>query len=113
MSVRVASSAGEAHDLRVSGFDAVSGELSLSYTPGCSSQDHNVIFGSLDVVSTHGYSGEQCSIGTSGAHDLFLPGSASYFVLVVAEDGSDLEGSYGLSNGTIARPAGTLCELVQ
>ena len=88
---------GEATQLRVTGHDVVTGELSISYDPACSAADHHIEFGPLANVSTLGYSGQECGMGTSGLYDSFAPGEGSYFFLVVGNDGAGTEGSYGTS----------------
>ena len=101
--------AGETQDVRATGFDGVSGEVSLTYAPACAAADHSVIFGPLQDVSTYGYSGESCAIGTSGSFDLALPGTGSFFFLVVGEGATGDEGSYGTSSDPAERPPHPMC----
>ena len=95
------------------------GNLSISYTPACSAADHHIEFGPLQDVSTYGYSGQECSIGTSGTYGSFDPGPDSYFFVVVGDDGLGVEGSYGTSmtgGPPVERPENLLdpvCTLVQ
>ncbi|RLE24264.1 MAG: hypothetical protein DRJ50_04910 [Actinobacteria bacterium] len=88
---------GEARNVLVTGYDALSGDLSISYDPACSAADHQIEFGTLASVSTGTYSGQDCGIGSSGSYDNFDPGPDSYFFIVVGNDGVSIEGSYGLS----------------
>lgn len=80
--------------LVVTGYDAASGELRLSYQSGCGATDNTIYYGPLDQVSSLAWSGEACGIGTSGTHPGFHPGSGSYFFVIVGDDGAG-EGSYG------------------
>ncbi len=105
----------EAEALIVRDFDAMSGDMTLQYTIGCAATDHTIVYGALDDVSSYGYSGQDCWIGTSGNH-LFNPGGDSLFFLVVANDGIGIEGSYGTDSAGIERPQDTndpICSLVQ
>jgi hypothetical protein len=87
---------GEATDLQVTGYDPGTGEISLTFQAACGATDHHLEFGPLGAVGTLGYSGQVCGIG-NGSYDTFNPGAGSYFFLVVGDDGSGVEGSYGLS----------------
>jgi len=88
---------GEATDLQVTGYDAATGNLSITWQPACSAAGHHIEYGPLQDVSTHGYTGQVCALGTSGSYGAFNPGAGSYFFLVVADDGVGTEGSYGVS----------------
>ena len=88
---------GEAADLQVTGFDLITGGLSLSYTPACDALSHDIVFGPLDQVSSYGWSGSTCGIGNTGQYSGFNPGPGSYFFVIVGAAGS-VEGSYG-TNG--------------
>jgi len=52
--------------LLVTGHDAASQVLSLSFMSGCDATDNKIVFGPVDMVSTHSYTGEECGIGTAG-----------------------------------------------
>jgi len=93
----LAATPGEATDLLVTGFDAATGDISISYGPACSASNHHIEFGRLEDVATLTYSGQVCGIGTSGAYGSFNPGTGSWFFLVVGDDGVGTEGSYGTS----------------
>ncbi len=95
---------GEPSDLVVESIDLVTGVLTLSYQPACNAADHNIVYGPLEDVSTYGYSGQDCGIGTSGSYNQFNPGAESYFFIVVGTDGAGMEGSYGRSSDLIERP---------
>jgi len=94
---------GEAVDLRVLGFDPDSGNLAVWYSPACQASDHDLYFGLLDQVSTHGWSGAECGIGAGGMYSIFAPGSDSYFFVVVGHGGV-VEGSYGRDSAGTERP---------
>jgi len=85
--------------LLVTAYDKVTGDLTLSYQAACDSPSHNVYYGPLSQVSTHGWSGDVCDIGDSGSLTGFNPGSGSYFFVVVGNQGGD-EGSYGTARDT-------------
>jgi len=80
--------------LRVTGFDTVSGDMSLAYDVACETTNNNIYYGPLDQVDISGWNGEVCGIGVSGSHTGFNPGSGSYFFVVVGNQNAD-EGSYG------------------
>ncbi len=94
---------GEASDLRVTGVDAITGDLSLSYTPACASSSHDIYYGPMSDLSTYGWSGSTCGIGNTGRHAGFNPGPGSYFFVVVGNHGPD-EGSYGTDGIGAQRP---------
>jgi CubicO group peptidase (beta-lactamase class C family) len=80
--------------LRITGFDPLSEEMTLTYQSGCETIDNNLYFGALDQVSTLSWSGERCGIGTSGTLAGFNPGRGSFFFVVVGNNGPE-DGSYG------------------
>jgi len=90
--------------LLVTAFDSLAGTLSLSYGSACETTSNNVYYGPLNQVSSYGWTGEVCDIGTSGAYDGFDPGLGSFFFVIVGTDGLD-EGSYGRSSESTERPA--------
>jgi hypothetical protein len=95
---------GEPTALHVANVDRATGELELSYTPGCAALDHSIVFGPLADVSIYGYSGQVCPIGASGAYSGFDPGPGSFFFLLVGNDGAGGEGSYGTNDEGTERP---------
>jgi hypothetical protein len=107
---------GEPSALRVVAVDEATGELELSYTPGCAAVDHSIVFGPLADVSSYGYSGQVCSLGASGVVARFDPGPGSFFFLVVGNDGAGVEGSYGTNGEGTERPedlADPVCAALQ
>jgi hypothetical protein len=90
----------------------LSTSINISWTAACGSVDNSVVFGPLGDVSTYGYSGEECSIGNTGSHS-FDPGSGSFFFVVVGNDGSTIEGSYGTNHAGTERPTHPGCGLSQ
>jgi subtilisin family serine protease len=95
---------GEATDLRVTGIDHITGALNLSYTPACESSSHDIDYGPLNQVSTYGWSGSTCGIGTTGQYAGFDPGPGSFFFVVVGDAGF-VEGSFGEDGTGAERPA--------
>jgi hypothetical protein len=86
---------GEATDLVVTGYDPATGNIQLTYTPACSASNHHIEYGLIQDISTTSYSGQECAIGTSGAFNSFNPGAGSYYFMVVGDDATGIEGSYG------------------
>jgi hypothetical protein len=119
VSVAVAATPGEATDLTVTSINPATGVMSLTWTPACAASDHHIEFGPLDAVAGYGYAGQVCGLGAGGAYGAFNPGAASYFFVIVGDDGVGTEGSYGTSfiSGVAAeRPPDTIdpvCPRVQ
>jgi hypothetical protein len=90
--------------------------ISLSYGMACSATDNTIVYGPLNQVSAHGYSGEACGLLNSGVFDWIYPAAPdSFFFLIVANDGSK-EGSYGTDSDNGERPphsGNLLCPLPQ
>ena len=80
--------------LVVAAYDKASGNMRLAYQTGCGTVDNNIYYGPLSEVSSLGFSGSVCGIGTTGSYSGFNPGPGSYFFLVVGNDAVH-EGSYG------------------
>ena len=95
---------GAATDLRVSGIDPSTGDLSISYRPACGASDHNIVWGPLSNVSQYAYTGQDCSIGAGGTYDQFNPGAGSFFFVVVGTGPAGTEGSYGTDDTWTERP---------
>ncbi len=85
----------------VTGYDNLTGDISISYESGCNTDDNNIYYGPLNQVSTLGYTGEVCAVGTAGTA-AFDPGAGSFFFLVVGNQGT-AEGSYGKGVGGAER----------
>jgi len=94
---------GEVESLQVSGHNPGLKSLSIEYTPACDSDNHTIVFGPLDDVGVHGYSGQKCEIGRNGEATFDL-GPGSIFFLVVGNDGVAVEGSYGRDGDGTERP---------
>jgi len=88
--------AGVADPVDVTGFNAVTGEISISYGPACQAIDHTIYWGNLVFPWDGTYTGQACSLGCSGTAT-FNPGADSIFFYVVPNDGVN-EGSYGLDS---------------
>jgi subtilisin family serine protease len=95
---------GEATDLRVTSFNAVTGRLGLSYVPACGADSHDIYYGPLSQIATYGYSGSSCGIGNTGQYADFNPGPGSYFFVLVGNAGA-VNGSYGTKSTGAQRPA--------
>ena len=110
---------GEARNLIVTGYDPVTGNISLTFEPACGAAGHHIEFGLLQDVGSYGWSGQECGIGTGGVYTQFDPGPGSYFFVIVGDDGAGVEGSYGkaLIDGiAVERPEDTFdpdCSFVQ
>jgi hypothetical protein len=89
-------------DLMLANYNGTTGQIDVTYTPACDATDHTIYYGDLSNVSTYGYAGAACYIGTSGTAS-FDPGPGSWFFLVVANNGTE-EGSYGQDSNSIERP---------
>ncbi|MDH3784856.1 MAG: hypothetical protein OEV00_05945 [Acidobacteriota bacterium] len=100
--------------LQVVDYDKGTGELDLSFDSACGTDDNNLYFGPLSQVSTAGYSGSTCDIGTGGSFSTFNPGAGSFFFFVVGGNGSD-DGSYGKDSTLTERVpyVGNVCGNVQ
>ena len=98
---------GEARDLRVTGIDPLTGNLSLAWTPACAGQDHNIVYGPLGGVASYAYTGQVCGVGAGGTYGAFNPGAGSFFFLAVGTDGASTEGSYGRDSAGLERPEQT------
>ena len=110
----VAGTPGETSDpalqpLLATGYDDLSGDISVSFATGCDTDDNNIYYGPLSLVSTLGFTGEVCDVGTAGTA-VFNPGVGSYFFLVVGNQAL-AEGSYGRDGGSVERSpfAGNAC----
>lgn len=82
--------------------DPGSGNIDVTYTAACDATEHTIYYGNLADVSTHGYSGAECGVGTSGSAS-FDPGPGDFFFVVVGTNATD-EGSYGLDGSGSERP---------
>jgi hypothetical protein len=99
---------GEALLLLVTSHDPGLGDMTLSYTPACSVDDHAIEFGSLAQVSSYTYAGQECLLGNSGSYVWSYPvNPESLFFVVVGNNGA-AEGSYGRNSGGVERPEDTL-----
>jgi len=81
--------------------------------PACSSADHNLYFGPLGAVSSYGYSGQACGVGSLTQHGPFNPGLGSFFFVVTGTDGMGFEGSYGTDSSSVERPTSPACVMTQ
>jgi hypothetical protein len=103
--------------LLVTAHDTAGGTMTLSFEAGCSSTDHNLEWGPLSQVSTHGYSAQtvdECGIGAAGPYVWSFPATPEdIFFLIVGNDGA-VEGSLGLATaGERPENSGGICEITQ
>ena len=95
-------------------FDPFAETIEIQFTPGCDATDHTVYYGPLAMVSTYGYTGALCNVGTGGTATLdALP--EDMFFLVVANNGT-VESSYGADGAGAQRPEDLVvgsCNLMQ
>ncbi|MBP7147797.1 MAG: trypsin-like peptidase domain-containing protein [Acidobacteria bacterium] len=100
--------------LRVTGYSAASGLVTVTFAPACGILDHAAYSGPLTYVGSYLWDHAHCALGNSGSAQ-FAPGYGSRFFVVVGQAASS-EGSYGRrSNGT-ERPEATgigTCDLPQ
>lgn len=80
----------------------VSGGIDVTFGAACSTTDNTVYYGPLSAVSTYGWSGSACGLGTSGTGS-FDPGPGDFFFVVVARDAA-VEGSFGVDSSGVERP---------
>jgi hypothetical protein len=102
----VPTSPGETLQVKVTEYDTSVNPpvIRLTYANGCSVADNVIEWGFLADVSTYTYAGQECGIGTTGSYDWDDPSPAdALFFLIVGNDASTYEGSYGLGNG-VERP---------
>jgi hypothetical protein len=95
----------------VEAYDPLGSILTVSYESGCSTADNNVYYGPLDEVSSYGYSGQVCDVGTGGMTSFSLPRHSFFFVIV--GDNDSVEGSYGKDSTRAERPDAGTCGFLQ
>ncbi len=71
----------------------------------CSSPDHHLLYGDLSSVATLSITGGVCDLGTSGAATWSGVPAGDLWFVVVGDDGSSVEGSWG-KDGTGAERGG-------
>ncbi len=86
----------------VTAYDKATGNITVSYGSACFATDHHIVYGPLSSVSTYGYNGQACSVGSHGTAT-FNPGTGSFFWVIVGNTPT-LEGSYGKASGGGERP---------
>ncbi len=79
--------------------------VNVTYTNGCGAQDNTVYAGSLATLQTGvSWTGRYCNKGTTGSLN-FDPGTNSIYFVVVGNNTSAVEGSYGQNSAAAERPA--------
>jgi hypothetical protein len=88
--------------MRVTAYDKLGGDITIAYDPACFATDHHVVFGPLEQVAAHAWTGQACGLGVSGTAT-FDPGHGSFFWVVVGSS-AGVEGSYGKQSGGVELP---------
>ena len=83
-------------------YNSGTGGIDVAFTTPCGTSNHRVYWGNLTNVSTYGWSGSACNLGTGGTAS-FSPGPDSVFFVIVANDASH-EGSFGTDSNLVERP---------
>jgi hypothetical protein len=73
---------------------------------GCSSPQHEILFGSLSGLSTYAVDGSVCGIGNSGSTTWSGVPAGNLWFVVVGSDGAGTEGSWGDGPGGAPRKGG-------
>ena len=111
--VSVPGEAGVDPAMTVTGFDAATGLLSISFGIPCDAVDHTLEYGVLsraDLAACN-WAGQMCGLGVSGSYDWSTTGAPeSMFFVVVANNGID-EGSYGTDSTGLERPEDTVSDV--
>ena len=110
--------AGNGQQMQVTGYDAATGMLSMSFGVPCAAADHTIEYGELTRANLEGYSwaGQECGLGMTGTYDWSTSGAPqNLFFIVVSNNGAE-EGSYGKDHRGAERPAdaaAATCPMVQ
>lgn len=72
----------------------------------CPASGYHLIFGALTGLSSYAVAGAECALGTSGSHIWNSVPAGNTWFLVVGDNGTDLEGTWG-KDGSGAHRAGT------
>ncbi len=76
----------------VTAYDKISGNVTISYSAACGTSNNTIEYGPLTGLATYAYSGQVCTVGTTGAATFTVP-TGSFFLIVARNDTT--EGSYG------------------
>jgi hypothetical protein len=87
---------GASASMIVTNFDKGTGNITISYTDACETNDSNIEYGDLANVASYTYSSSVCDVGDTGSATFNLP-AGSYYFMVVGDNGS-AQGSYGLGD---------------
>ena len=76
----------------------------------CVAEDYHLLYGDLSDVSSYGYAGAACGLGTAGQATV-APPAGDVFWVIVAVDAMGFEGTHGFDGNAAPRPAsaGGLC----
>jgi hypothetical protein len=89
-----ASRQSEAAEQLLAGYNGATGEIEVSYTPGCGCTNHTIYYGDLANVASYDYAGAACWRGANGSTSFDPAGVTDAFFLIVGNDGT-IEGGYG------------------
>jgi hypothetical protein len=93
----------------VTGYDAVSGAIALSFAPACDATGHTVHYGRLADIATYGWAAADCAIGIGGSGSFIpIPAAGENLFWVVVGNNASWEGSYGADSAGIERPPDTI-----
>lgn len=89
--------AGGGEYLQVTGFDAATGTLSISYGVPCAATDHTIEFGELTRtnLASYNWAGQECGLGNAGAYNWSTTGTPDAMFFVIVGNNGTQEGSYG------------------
>jgi hypothetical protein len=87
--------------LLVTGYNNLTGEISISYESSCETDQNNIYYGNLADVSLWNWTDQVCDIGVGGAGAFTPAGDSIFFVVVGNKSGK--EGSYGQSSAGMER----------
>jgi len=106
---------GETLDILVVGHDTAGQTLSITYdNTTCATTANNFYFGLLSQVSTHNYTGQDCSLGNTGSYTFNYTGITDSLFFLIAGHDMLTEGSYGTFGAASAeRPEAGLCVQTQ
>jgi hypothetical protein len=91
--------------LLVTGYDAVTGAIAVTYAVACDATGHTIHYGSLANVAAYDWAAADCSLGATGT-GAFIPDPAvgdSVFFVIVGHN-AQWEGSYGVDSTGNERP---------
>ena len=85
--------------LMVTGFDKVTGTVSIQFGVPCSATDHTIEYSELTRANLQSYNwiGQECGLGSTGTYQWATAGSPDSLFFVVVPNNGISEGTYGRS----------------